>query len=196
MKKNIIAGEKYGRWLVLEESKGGHHARCLCVCDCGRFKRVQSQHLKHGLSSGCVSCGVVRHGMAKSGTHTSWRSMHGRCRNTKNASYEKYGGRGIEVCKEWEDFAVFLKDMGERPPGFSIERINSNLGYEPGNCIWADSFTQNNNRSSNRIVSYKGTDYTVAQLARHLGINRMTLFHRVMNGAVLDAPTRRYRTAD
>lgn len=191
MKKEIIAGEKYGRWLVLEWSKGTNHVRCLCVCECGSFQRVQAHHLKNGLSNGCRACGVVRHGMSRSSTMGSWRAMHDRCERYGNASYSKYGGRGIGVCEEWGDFKVFLRDMGEKPTGHSIERIDGKLGYGPENCVWASIFAQNNNRSCNRIVSYKGAEYKLANLARHLNMNPKTLWHCVVAGTDLDAPIKR-----
>ena len=86
------------------------------------------------------------HGMSNTPTYRSWAHMLDRCRNPKNDSWDYYGGRGITVCEEWTDFAQFLADMGERPEGTSIDRIDVDGNYEPGNCRWADHTTQINNR--------------------------------------------------
>lgn len=78
-------------------------------------------------------------------TYKSWQAMRQRCANQKNTSYSRYGGRGITVCEEWESFDVFLKDMGERPEGTSIDRIDNSKGYYPENCRWATQSVQNSN---------------------------------------------------
>ena len=91
-----------------------------------------------------------------------------RCNNPKTPNYKNYGGRGITVCSEWTDFTQFLKDMGEKPQGYSIERKNNNSGYCPENCIWASKKEQANNRRGNIYVQVNGVKYTVAQFADHL----------------------------
>lgn len=101
---------------------------------------------------------IVNHGQAKhavdpsngrfdrSGAYKSWLHMRDRCNNVKNRKYDNYGGRGIKVCERWESFVCFYEDMGDRPEGMSIDRIDPNGNYEPGNCRWADASTQNKNR--------------------------------------------------
>jgi ribosomal protein L37E len=94
------------------------------------------------------SCPTQTHGMTGSRTYTSWSSMRTRCNNPKTLNYAYYGGRGITVCPEWNDphgFTVFLADMGERPPGTSLDRIDNNGNYEPGNCRWATATEQRAN---------------------------------------------------
>lgn len=93
----------------------------------------------------------MRHGYAirsqpKSVEYDTWVSMRSRCRNPNRADYEYYGGRGIKVCERWDSFENFLSDMGERPPGTSIDRIDPDGDYEPGNCRWATKVEQRHNR--------------------------------------------------
>lgn len=95
----------------------------------------------------CKSCSRKTHGLCKSPEYAAWRSMKQRCGNPKNHAYIDYGGRGITVCQRWQDsFENFLIDMGNRPPGMTLERKDNDGGYNPDNCEWATYSTQNNNR--------------------------------------------------
>ena len=94
---------------------------------------------------------AVRHGMRSTSTYSSWANILQRCTNQNSQAYERYGGRGITVCDRWRNsFENFYADMGERPEGTSIDRINNDSNYEPGNCRWATSTEQNNNRRERR----------------------------------------------
>lgn len=95
--------------------------------------------------------------------------MMERCTNPNDKRYADYGGRGITVCDRWQDPANFYADMGERPTGTSIDRIDNNLGYEPGNCRWATPKTQNNNRRSTRLATLNGETLSLAEWSRRLG---------------------------
>jgi hypothetical protein len=90
-----------------------------------------------------------------------WSRLRSRCNNPKVRSYKNYGGRGITVCKRWDDFNTFLSDMGPRPAGYSIDRIDNNGNYEPSNCRWATMRDQNNNRRDNRVVEFRGEKMTL-----------------------------------
>ena len=117
-----------------------------CRCDCGNETSVMLTNLKTGKTSSC-GCNLPRkHGYGKTPTYRSWYSMRDRCNNSRHVKYRLYGGRGVKVCERWNtDFLNFLADMGERPPGTSIDRINGDGDYEPGNCRWASSKTQATN---------------------------------------------------
>ena len=120
---------------------------------------------------------MTKHGHWKDGQPTpewmAWHSLRKRCQDPDHKCYPNYGGRGITVCDRWEDFQLFLADMGSRPgSGYSIDRINNDLGYAPENCHWATSTEQNNNTRGNRRISAGGTTRTLAEWCRHLGIKR------------------------
>jgi hypothetical protein len=112
-----------------------------------------------------------------------WAGMLARCSNSANPNYSRYGGRGIKVCDRWRaDFINFLEDMGRRPPGCSIERINNNGDYEPGNCRWATAKEQANNRRSSRLIYYNGAIKTLTQWAEEAGIDHTLLHYRLKRG--------------
>jgi hypothetical protein len=123
-----------------------------------------------------------RHGWSKTALYGVWSSMWSRCRNPNDAAYENYGGRGINVCDEWSDFVVFLKDMGEPPYGFTLDRKDNNRGYSPENCRWADRKTQNMNRRGRRILRVNGKSAPLSEWASVTGISIGTLWQRLRKG--------------
>jgi hypothetical protein len=145
-------------------------------------------------TSGC-GCRNWRNGYKPLSGHTpeyaAWTGMIARCFNKNNKSYPRYGGRGISMCDRWrEDFVAFLTDMGVRPSGCSIERINNDGNYEPGNCRWATKREQANNRRSSRFIEFEARRKTLAEWARETGINVPTLHARLAGGwALKDALT-------
>jgi len=119
--------------------------------------------------------------------YAAWCAAKTRCYNTKDPNYVRYGARGIKMCEEWrEDFSAFLAHVGNRPSSdHSLDRINVNGNYEPGNCRWATWIEQCNNRRGTHRVMVNGTEYSLAELSRASGIKIGTLWSRWKNGRPL-----------
>jgi hypothetical protein len=147
-----LAGKTFGHWHVLDRSNRTDYVRWRCRCRCGRVLHVRAAHLMGGRSSNCGCArkpSTLRHGHAqakKSRTYITWKSMRQRCLNAKSTSYERYGAVGITICDRWSLFENFLADMGDRPVGHSLDRVNPYGNYEPGNCRWATPHQQRVNR--------------------------------------------------
>ena len=191
-KRLELVGQKFGRLMVEKFSRKSKYGYSLWQtrCDCGAEKTVSGSHLKsgHTKSCGCVRKEITskryfKHGMTQSPIYNIWSNMKCRCLNRNDAQYKDYGGRGILICKAWLDsFETFLSDMGEKPEGLSIDRIDNNGNYEPNNCRWSDRYEQNNNARSNVKITYKGKTLNMAQWARELNINKGTLRSRLNAG--------------
>lgn len=145
--ETVEVGSRFGKLTVVERLPNKHEQRYwLCLCDCGGSTKTYSICLRKGRtrSCGCLrQGGTLRHGHARgrkggSLTYKSWRSMLSRCYRDSSSGFHNYGGRGITVCERWRVFEHFLSDMGERPSlNLSLDRIDNNGNYEPGNCKWS-----------------------------------------------------------
>ena len=132
-----------------------------------------------------ISFNSKKHGHATNGsspTYTTWATMIQRCRNPNSAKFYMYGAVGIDVCDEWLSFDAFLADMGERPKGKTIDRIEGSKGYSKDNCRWATAVEQQANLKSNFIVEYFNEKFTLAQLSRKLNVHPLTLKYRISAG--------------
>lgn len=119
-----------------------------------------------------------KHGMIKTPEYASWESMRDRCNNPKSHAWRLYGARGIKVCPEWDNFSKFYEDMGKRPKGHSLDRIDNSKGYSKENCRWATQKMQCNNRRGN--VVFRGE--TATQAAERLGLKSNSVRSRLANG--------------
>lgn len=190
-----LTGKVFGRLTVT-----GHAGRIgpsrshkwHCKCQCGGVATVDGAHLRAGQSR---SCGCLQrerakangarsttHGQSASSLYAIWDSMHQRCKNPNRRDFENYGGRGIKVCERWATFAAFAADMGDRPAGHSIDRIDPNGDYEPGNCRWASRTQQGRNTTSNRRIEWQGQSLCLSEWAEQLKVNKNTLLARLARG--------------
>src|ERR1700732_1414857 len=176
-----LTGKRFGSLLVIDRAPdhctpNGKYKKWNCVCDCGNLMIVFSSNLrqKNGTTK-CKSChykSTRKHSLSGTFLYSIWEAMKQRCNNPNHKLYHLYGGRGISVCKEWiDDFSKFSEYMGKRPSTkHSVERINNDGNYEPGNVKWATAIEQQSNRRNNRLVTLNGKTLTLAQWSRELGI--------------------------
>jgi hypothetical protein len=185
-----IAGQKFGRLTVVSfvgiEAK---RVRWLCVCDCSKEMIARADMLRSGntRSCGCLhrdytASGAARrkHGLAGTREYRLWLGMRDRCENASNPEWGNYGGRGIKVCDRWSDFENFLADMGKRPNrNLSLDRIDNDGNYEPGNVRWATTKEQARNTRRNRVLTFRGESKPLIEWAEVQGIAAHTLHARI-----------------
>jgi hypothetical protein len=202
MRRANLLGQRFGRLVVvaLEGSARtpGGTSRLIwrAACDCGR------EHVARGLdlSQGRIrSCGCLRdqktstrfwkHGRSRGGStgiageYQSWADAKKRCVNPRATGYRNYGGRGIRMCESWlRSFEAFYADMGPRPKGHELDRIDVNGHYEPGNCRWIPRRQQFSNLRKNRFVEFEGERLTVMEASRRAGISPYVVYGRLNNG--------------
>lgn len=194
--KQDLTGHIFGRLTVLARAddyipkSGKAYSAWLCKCKCGTEKVFLQSTLTTGHSK---SCGCLRkermrqdketHGGIGTKLYNSWRAMRERCSNPNANNYNLYGGRGISVCEEWNDFSCFRSWAEENgyKPGLSIDRINPDGNYEPDNCRWLSSFGQCNNKRNNRLITMDGITKTLSEWAYEVGIKSNTIRNRIDN---------------
>jgi hypothetical protein len=174
-----LTGKRFGRLVVLalhaEKSRFGW----VCRCDCGGERIVRGSDLIRGMSKSCnclrkemFAKRSTKHGLCRSRAYQSWKGMKARCFNPRDRAYPDYGGRGITVCERWLIFENFYADMGERPPGMSLDRINNDGNYEPGNCRWATVAEQLANRRPRRHSKRRRKRSSLAALQSYVAAMR------------------------
>jgi hypothetical protein len=153
----FAVGERYGKLEVIERRDSASVKMILCRCDCGTVKRIAFGDLDRSTSCGCwIRDSKITHGMSGTPLYTAWQQMIGRCTNPKNHKYGDYGARGITVDSRWLTFENFYEDMGDRPEGKTLDRIDNDLGYFPGNCRWATALEQAHNKRPRRDYASRG----------------------------------------
>lgn len=182
--RNSLVGERFGRLMVIAVAGytlppcGKAEWYYVCNCDCGTTKTISAQNLRKGDARSCrclareeASVRSKTHGMSHKPTYGSWASMWQRCSNEKHKAFENYGGNGVQVCDHWSDFSNFLADMGVRPAGTSLDRIDGTKGYEKSNCRWATPAEQSANRRNSIRVLYHGREMCFAHAVRAAGLD-------------------------
>lgn len=127
-------------------------------------------------------CSIKAKGTPEYATYLAWLSMRWRCTNRNRRDYVRYGGRGIKVCDRWSHFANFMADMGLRPEGMQLDRVNNDGNYEPSNCRWATPKQQARNRSNNNPITFNGETKTRAEWCEQLGLTKHAIRHRLRKG--------------
>lgn len=212
-----LTGHRYGRLVVIERAENNKHgiSQFLCQCDCGNKKIICGKFLRDGdtISCGCFRKEVAsnthrKHGFRETRLYHVWQDIKTLCYNPNDSRYKYYGGRGIIVCDEWKDnFQAFYDwaiESGYKEEiqangynKWTIERIDNNGNYEPDNCCWATMEAQCNNTRRNRLIKYKGADFTVAQVAKERGLRGDTLLWRINNKTniqeAIETPVKHYR---
>jgi hypothetical protein len=182
-----LSGQRFGRWLVVGRAgnTSGGGALWACVCDCGGMGVPAGTDLRNGKSTRCKTCvareSMLTHGGSGTRLHRIWKAMRNRCNNPKATGFALYGGRGIGVCAEWDDFATFRRwaESAGYSDALSIERKDTDAGYSPDNCKWATALEQSVNR---RFVLKDGSGNAWSQIAKGNGIPVTLMHSRIHEG--------------
>lgn len=188
----INEGDRYGRLVIIKESGSiKYYRNFLCKCDCGNEVIVRLTHMRSGNSKscGCLQSEVrkvssLKHGSSTSRLYRTWNRMRQRCTNPRNNNFLRYGARGISVCKEWDDFMAFEKwsHANGYATDLTIDRINNNGNYEPGNCRWTTLAVQMVNKENNVFIEYNGQKKTISMWSRDFGLTQECLGRRLRDG--------------
>jgi hypothetical protein len=192
-----LTGQVFGRLtvigLAIPKPFKTNQSAWNCRCACGNMKPVRAQSL---IGGGAKSCGCFanenrksigfKHYLCNTPTYNSWLSMKQRCLNPNATGYDLYGGRGIKICERWLKFENFVADMGVRPDGRTLDRIDNNGNYEPGNCRWSTSHEQNRNRSKLHMITWNGKTQCIEDWSREIGLSVGCIAHRLKTGMSMD----------
>lgn len=189
-----LTGKKFNRLFIIGfAGVHGRNGTWFCKCDCAKILALPTARLTSGQTKSCgcwakeeVSKRMTTHGHStingKSGAYGSWNAMISRCNCKGDQAYNKYGGSGVKVCDRWLKFENFLADMGHRPDGKTLDRIENSKGYSKSNCRWATKTEQANNRRKNRLLEFSGKIQSLSQWSKEKGIPTSTLSGRLSKG--------------
>ena len=197
-----LTGRTFGRWKVISRApdhitdKGYHHIMWNCECECGTRKAVRGKSLTGNISRSCgclirelAHNRMVKHGGFGTRLYAVWDSMRQRCNNPNHHAYSDYGGRGIQICPEWDDYHMFRDwaisagyDENAERGKHTLDRIDVDKGYSPANCRFIDMKDQANNRRKSIIVEHNGESHPLTDWAEILGLDYTTLWKRYKNG--------------
>jgi hypothetical protein len=186
-----LSGKKFGMLTVIKRNgtDNSGKAKWLCSCECGNTTSTTCDSLIHNntKSCGCLkrTC-HIKHSKCESPEYNTWESMIQRCNNPNSDEYKNYGGRGIIICEDWQSFEKFFADMGERPKGLSIDRIDNDGNYCKENCRWATREEQSNNTSRTVFYEHDGKVQSITQWAREYNISRTTFDSRLKRGILFE----------
>lgn len=202
----IKPGHRFNQLIVISESKpfiqpGGQKQRAfLCKCDCGNLATIRLSHLNHGRVKSCGCLSGEKHKETESKLYNVWRGMKNRCNGKKYPERHLYGGRGIRVCYEWEKSYILFRNWALRngfEPGLTIDRIDNNGNYEPGNCRFVSQLINTNNRRDTFYVNYDGQKTSFMLLLRqknllqHIGAIRCRIARGWDVKKAIDTPIRK-----
>lgn len=197
-RRSIPVGTTFGYLTVERDApaikstavRGLSYSAVLAICRCGTRLVVRENSLKSGNTKSCgcfkredLKRGIknLKHGMSGSATYKIWRGMITRCDPKYADRYQYHSGKGIRVCARWEKFENFIADMGERPEGserLTIERLDSNKGYNPRNCIWANYTQQAFNQTKTKVIKFDGVSLSLTAAASKVGVNPSSVIER------------------
>ena len=177
MKPNDLIGQVFNRLTVVEIARKDKRKNILwrCICECGGETVAYAYDLKTGKVKSCKCLSREgqnkTHGGSKTKEFNIWSSMRQRCKNPNDRNFKSYGGRGIKVCPEWDEFENFYADMGPKPPGKTLDRIDNNAGYSKENCEWRTVAEQCRNKRGNVWVTVNGERMILVDALKSLGTN-------------------------
>ena len=188
--RNDYSGQRFGALVAVRPVGKAKNRNILweCNCDCGNVCVISQSNFVNRQRQ-CGKCAAanrvaasITHGMSKTPTYKTWCLMTSRCKNSSDSRYSDYGGRGIKIDTRWKDFKNFLADMGVKPSGLTIDRIDNNGHYTKDNCRWSNNKQQCLNRRSNVFLTAAGKTLTLSQWSEITGIDAETISFRVKSG--------------
>ena len=201
MRTEDLTGKRFGRWTAIRKTPSSEkdEIRWDCICDCGTQRSVLERSLLRGRSKSCgclqresasiTAASLKKHNGKGTRIYTLWKGIRARCNNPNHRSYSTYGGSGIKMCHEWDDFTAFRDwayengyDDNAEKFSCTLDRIDRSKGYSPDNCRWVDMKVQNRNTRRNVVVEYQGKSYVAKDLAIQYGVDPHTFITRLNLG--------------